>query len=252
MSLLERVRRELSKSLAKRGVLGTLRFGCMLIAAWLEDLVPGRQHRRGNGSTGTRVSTDSFDQRFGVDTEGNVQLGALRIGSTNWIYGQQYEPIAPPDFQYLLAPTGVDIPSATFVDLGSGKGRAVLLAARLPFKRVVGVEFSEELNLIAEENLRRFPQAEKRCADVVLMPGDAANFMFPAGPLVIYLYNPFEIPVMQHVVANLRAAYQVDPRPVVVLYFTPLHVDLWKALEFLEQTVATDDVAVLVSRESNG
>lgn len=252
MRLLDRIQRELSKSLAKRGVLGTLKFVGMLVATGFRDFVTGEHRSRRNGPSRLRRSSDAFDQRFGVETAGNVHLGALRINSANWIHGQQYEPIASPDFQSLLAPTGIDISSATFVDLGSGKGRAVLLATRLPFQRVVGVEFSEELNLIAEENLRRFPQAEQRCTEVALLPGDAADFAFPAGPLVIYMYNPFGLPVMQQVVANLQATYQSAPRPIVVLYFTPLYVELWTALDFLQQTVATDDVAVFVSRESNG
>lgn len=252
MSLLDRTRRELSKSLVKRGVPGTLKFVCILAVTGFRSWIKGEHHSRRKDPSRRRGSPDAFDQRFGVETAGNVHLGALRIDSANWIHGQQYEPIASPDFQSLLASTGMDIPSATFVDLGSGKGRAVLLATRLPFKSVVGVEFSEELNLIAAENLRRFPSTERRCGKAVLLPGDAANFTFPAGPLVIYMYNPFGIPVMQNVVANLRAAYRADPRPIVVLYFTPLHAELWSALEFLEQTMTTDDVAVFVSRDSRG
>lgn len=244
MALLDRIRREMSKSLTKRGVLGTLKFGLALIVARFRELVSGKRI-----SSGRRESAEPFDERFGVDTAGIVHLGGLHIASSNWIHGLQYQPIGTPDFQSLLAPTGIDIASATFVDLGSGKGRAVLLAIQLPFKRIVGVEFSEELNAIAEKNLRIFPAAERRCQDVALLLGDAAQFVFPDGPLVIYLYNPFEIPVMQQVVANIAAAYRANPRPMVVLYFTPLYADLWGKLDFLEQTSMTDDLAIYVSRQ---
>lgn len=250
MALLNRIRREMSKTLVKRGVVGTLKFGFTLIVVRLKELARHADGSR-NGSDERTGSAESFDERFGVQTAGIVHLGGLRIASTNWIHGLQYQPIVPPDFQSLLGPTGIDIPSATFVDLGSGKGRAVLLATQLPFKCVVGVEFSEELNLIANENLRRFPETERRCREVAILLGDAANFEFPAGPLVIYLYNPFEIPVMQQVVAHLAATYRASPRSVVVLYFTPLYADLWKELEFLEQTTATDNLAVFVSPELN-
>lgn len=247
MALLDRIHREISKTLAKRGVLGTLKFGCALTATRLRHLASPAPVRRHEPEE-RKGSPESFDERFGVETESIVRLGALHIASTNWIHGLQYQPISPPDFQSLLAPTGIDIPAATFIDLGSGKGRAVLLATRLPFRRVVGVEFSEELNSIAKENLRIFPAAERRCREVDLLLCDAANFTFPAGPLVIYLYNPFEIPVMQQVVAHVAAAYRASPRPLVVLYFTPFYADLWGELEFLEQTAATEELAIFVSR----
>lgn len=247
MALLKRIHRELSKTLVKRGVVGTLKFGTALVAARLGELASHRRSSRKDPEE--RGGPGSFDERFGVQTAGIVHLGGLRIASTNWIHGLHYQPIVPPDFPSLLAPTGIDIPSASFIDLGSGKGRAILIASQLPFRRVLGIEFSEELNLIANRNLQRFPESERRCRDVAVFLEDAANFAFPEGPLVIYLYNPFEAPIMQQVIANLAAAYRASPRPVVVLYFTPLYADLWKGLAFLEQTIATDNLAVFVSRD---
>jgi tRNA G46 methylase TrmB len=37
-----------------------------------------------------------------------------------------------------------------FIDMGSGKGRALLVASEFPFARIVGVEISRELSGIAE------------------------------------------------------------------------------------------------------
>jgi SAM-dependent methyltransferase len=250
MALLNRIHRELSRTLAKRGVLGTMKFASTLFVHRLARFAGRTRDDRDDPTERSGSAGLSFDERFGVQTAGIVHLGGLRIASDNWVHGLHYQPIVPPDFPSLLDPTGIDIPSATFIDLGSGKGRAVLLATQLPFKRVVGVEFSEELNLIAKENLRRFPPAERRCKEVEILCGDAAAYEFPAGPLVIYLYNPFETPVMQQVVEHVAATYRSDPRPIVVLYFTPLFAELWEALEFLEQTTTTDNLAVFVSREA--
>ena len=41
----------------------------------------------------------------------------------------------------------------TFVDLGSGKGRVLLLAALRPFRRVIGVEISASLHTRAQANV---------------------------------------------------------------------------------------------------
>ena len=42
----------------------------------------------------------------------------------------------------ILADLGIYYPDCVFLDLGAGKGRALLLASQFPFKRIVGVEFS--------------------------------------------------------------------------------------------------------------
>src|ERR1700761_7753460 len=42
-----------------------------------------------------------------------------------------------------------------FADLGSGKGKVLLIAGRLRYGRVIGVEIDEELGRCAEKNIRR-------------------------------------------------------------------------------------------------
>jgi predicted RNA methylase len=41
----------------------------------------------------------------------------------------------------------------TFVDIGSGKGRALIIAAEYAFKRIIGVEYSPSLATICRRNL---------------------------------------------------------------------------------------------------
>jgi hypothetical protein len=65
-----------------------------------------------------------------------------------------YAPTATPGFRKKL---NIDPRNFTFIDFGSGKGRVLLIAAGLPFKAVVGIEFSRELHEIAVQNISRFP-----------------------------------------------------------------------------------------------
>jgi hypothetical protein len=129
----------------------------------------------------------------------------------------------------------------TFIDMGSGKGRVLLLAASREFRRVVGVEFAVELHEAAVANVARFrPLARRR--DIEPLLGDAATFDFPLDPLVVHFNNPFPERVMTDVVANLSSSYEQRPRPIVVVYQQlrieqPQHrtrnVDLLRALPFL-------------------
>lgn len=164
-----------------------------------------------------RRTPDPFDERYGTDTARQVRLEGLVVRGGNREYGVHYQPSEPDKVRQTLQDLDADLEAATFVDIGSGKGRVVLVASTLPFARVVGVEFSEELDLIARENLRRFPAAEQRAGAVDLLCMDAVEFEFPATPLVLYLYNPFREPVMEAVLANLRDSLTARPRPCVVI-----------------------------------
>ena len=86
-----------------------------------------------------------FDRAHGVDADGDIAswtyLSDLNIDSPNWIEGGDYTPIEPERFSACLANRDIPFEDFTFIDFGSGKGRALLMASDLPFRRVMGLEF---------------------------------------------------------------------------------------------------------------
>ena len=78
----------------------------------------------------------------------------------------------------------------TFVDLGSGMGRVLLLAAEHPFRKVQGVEFALELHQQAQENISRFHHPQQRCREIESIHADVVDFSFPSGNLVVFLLIP--------------------------------------------------------------
>ncbi len=236
------------RSLAKHGLLGTLLLAIAASGGMVNALRPG--HRQ--ALRAQRQMERDFDRRYHVDTAGTISQGALDVGNRNQLFATRYEPIAVVDFAALLAGTGLDCADATFVDLGSGKGRAVLLAAALPFRRIVGVEFSAELDAVARANLDRYT-GPRACQAIELLCQDAAGYVFPEDtPLVLYLYNPFEEPVMRQVADNLAASYARRPRRVLVLYFTPHCAAVWERLPFLKRTRDGDSLHIYDSGEPAG
>jgi SAM-dependent methyltransferase len=173
--------------------------------------------RKGSG----RRAGQRFDADHGVVTEALLFLGALdpaAIGP-NLAFATHYEATPPGDVDRLLAAAQLAVERTTFVDLGSGMGRVVLIASRLPFKQIVGVEISPALHEIARENLASYPYGRRRCKDVRLVRADAAAYAFPRGELAVYLYNPFRATVLTVVLERLLA----EPRrPVTLLYHTPV------------------------------
>jgi SAM-dependent methyltransferase len=161
-----------------------------------------------------------FDADFGVTTEATIFLGELDPDALGQSleYATHYDATPIADFERLIEMTTIEPEEATFVDLGCGLGRVVLLAARLPFRQVVGVEFSPALCEVARENVQRFGAAQRRCRDVRIVGDDAKDYALPRGPLVVFMFNPFHGPVMESVVRRLAQ----HPAELNVIYHTPL------------------------------
>jgi SAM-dependent methyltransferase len=163
-----------------------------------------------------------FDERFGVDTSGLVY--ELPSGHPHDPYNNGYFAVAPSVFhsvmQTLRDRQALDYRRFSFVDVGSGKGRALLLALDYPFREIIGVELSPELDRVARANLARYTGSRNR-APVSSIQGDAAEFQWPPVPLVIYMWNAFTGPVMERVFHNLEASLARVPRELYVVYIHP-------------------------------
>lgn len=167
-----------------------------------------------------RRAGQRFDAELGVTTEALVFLGELdpeAIGPS-LEHATHYEPTPVAQAEALFDASPVDPQASTFVDLGAGMGRVVLLAARRPFRAVIGVEISPALVEIARENLAAARDPRRIARDVKVVRADAAAYALPRGDLVVYMYNPFRGPVLDAVLARLNSAG--DRANVVLLYHT--------------------------------
>ena len=109
-----------------------------------------------------------------------------------------------------------------FVDFGSGKGRVVFqAAARYPFKRVIGVELAESLNVVARENLAR-NRHRLKCQDVEIVTSDAASYEIPPDMTIAYFYSPFTGELFQRVIDNIVASLERHPRRLRIVYGNPM------------------------------
>lgn len=167
-----------------------------------------------------RIAADGreWDKKYGVETAGIIQLGKLRIESPNRDDGERYQGSDTVRFRELINALPVDLTEYTFVDFGSGKGRALLLASEFPFKRIIGVEFSPELNDCAQQNLRRFPVELQRCRNIELVSADVVDYELPLDPCVLYFYNPFGELVLRRVLDNVRASVERCLRPMFLVF----------------------------------
>ena len=155
-----------------------------------------------------------FDRSLGVDTKGPVGLWHLRIQSDNVRDAIRYEGVNPSTFRQALREVHDDFEGFTFVDLGCGKGRALLLANEFRFSQLIGVEFAPELAAVARLNCHR------AAVQATVLSQDAAQFPFPPGNIVVYLYNPFGPTVLNPVLDRLLES---RPAKCYIVYINPVH-----------------------------
>lgn len=182
------------------------------MAEFARDSTPER--RRG------RYGDVEYDWETGADTtSANVGWRDRLVAA---LVGPGYQPCDPQLFRETLGMLNADFRSFTFVDIGSGKGRALLMAAEFPFRRVIGVEILPQLHAIAERNIQNFESERRHCGDVVSLCMDGADFEFPPEPLVLFLFNPLPEPALQEVLARLGRSLDQCPRTVYAVYHNPV------------------------------
>jgi len=186
--------------------------------------------------------------RFGTDTAAVVQLADLDIRSQNRRHGQQYQPTRHRQFQKALRALGIkDHREWTFIDLGSGKGKVLLAAAAFPFAKIVGVEFSAELNAIARENIAKYLD-RLRCQQIELIYADAAEWPFPNGKMIVYLYNPFDSEVLARVLDNLETSLRVHQQEAYVIYVTPTWKEIFDGSALLRTVRSNGSISIYRTR----
>ena len=224
----------IKKSLRERGLMTSL---CRSI------LLPVHLFREYRAAKSLRPDGEvsEFDREHGVDTDGRfggwTYLSDLNILSSNWIDGNDYVAIEPIRFKHVLAGFDIAFEDYTFVDFGSGKGRALLLASEFPFRRILGLEFSPELHRTAEENIRRYSSATQKCRDIQSLNVDFADYALPPEASVLFFFHPCRVRVLSGVVAAIGRSLLAQPRPLYVAYVapTPEQERLFASVGFLEK-----------------
>ena len=193
-------------------------------------------------STPQRKRSLYGDMEYDWEHESNTTSGGVtnRTRLLAALSGAPYQPTEPTLFREMLESLEIEFAEYTFIDLGSGKGRTLLMAAEFPFRRVVGVELFPELHQIAVENIARSEHRERM--EAVCM--DARDYEFPAGPLLLYLFNPLPAAALERVVENLRKSLDAAPRAVRVIYHNPTCENVLAKASFLHKVSSTHQYAI--------
>ncbi len=176
-------------------------------------------------------------QRYGdvdYDWEFRVDTTSATVGWRDRLLGifhSPYQPTEPALFHEMLASlvqasplssAKIDFSRFTFIDIGSGKGRALLMAADYPFRRILGIELLPELHHVAKQNISKYKSDSQQCFAIECLLGDANEWALPPEPTVLYLFNPLPESGLVKMIGDLEQSLRQYPRPMFVLYHNPL------------------------------
>ena len=177
------------------------------------------------------------------DWEHRVNTTSGGVGWRERLLGVFHSPYQPTDaalFREMMSSLPIDFSQFTFVDLGSGKGRTLLLASEYPFRRIVGVEILPELHDAAQENIRAFKIPAQQCKQIEAICADAREFVLPEERLVLYLFNPLPETALRQALGRLEPSAHL----LWIVYHNPLLEGVLAELAWLERVAGTDGYVV--------
>jgi SAM-dependent methyltransferase len=180
-----------------------------------------------------------FDARYGVDTGGELHGTVLGLGggtdpgANNGYLGSQ------PSIIRAALQVIPDPQDAAFVDIGCGKGRALIVASEFGFRSVVGIEISPELAQIAERNAATVARNHPERVNIAVVTGDALDIRhLPAGRLVIYLYNSFGRALIERLRENIEEIVGRQGSAVHLVYYNPVWGEVFDESPLLRRVYA--------------
>jgi hypothetical protein len=161
-----------------------------------------------------------FDTRTsGLATAGIVASEDLDMAAERRVHASEYAPTPPPLFHHVMGFLDIPFEQFDFVDLGSGKGRVLLLAACLPFARIHGIELARPLHEQAQANIAVWQRRAGDRRDIQSLCMDVAAFRLPGRPTVLYLFNPFDEAVFRQMLGHLAEGLRAEPQHTFLIYY---------------------------------
>lgn len=210
-------------------IAGHVRRDGLLITGW-------KVIRYAIGKSGSNPRQDEFDRKRGIYTNRHVPVWRLGLPREARVTAGRYGPIDPGLLVDILKAVDPDPHSHVFLDLGCGKGRALIIAAEFGYRRVVGVELSRKLAAVARWNVKR-----TGWKNIEVIAGNAADFAFDIPNLVLFMYNPFGEDVMRRVAENIMSG---PCPPITIIYVNPRNPGPLEDLGMYETVAEASDFKV--------
>ncbi|MCB9190454.1 MAG: class I SAM-dependent methyltransferase [Flavobacteriales bacterium] len=222
---------------------------------WLSHFIYSLKHRGLMNTCSMGLKEWQKERELGIRTFGAHAPDELSIEADSKLGGHLYQPSSSIIFEKAMNTLPFNFQDKVFLDIGSGKGRALILAAEAGFRKVIGVEYASELNDMAHTNIetvrQRFPNTE-----FVLTEGDALAYDFPEEIDVIYLFNPFDEEATRGLLRKVKPVFEREKR-IDLVYVHPIHCqvlqqELGEPISVIQNLKGIPEAKVFSNRVENG
>jgi hypothetical protein len=168
----------------------------------------------------------AFDRRHCVETAREEPLGEMGVAAHAITRGNSvYRVTWGSLIKRAMAQLDINPNRYSFIDYGSGKGKAMLMASDYPFKTIIGLEYAKRLHDIAAENCRTYRSPNQQCHSLQPVLGDVLDHTPPPGPIVCFMCNPFDEETLRAVFNSWRARYEGGEREIRILYLNMRNIE---------------------------
>jgi SAM-dependent methyltransferase len=166
--------------------------------------------------------THPFDRQYGTDTSGVVPVQMITSDKALLSKINPYGASQPSIIRHAITALG-KTEEYNFVDLGCGKGRAIIVASEFPFRSISGIELSSDLAKIARRNIAIVERCFPMRPPVAAIEGNALTSPFPESKLVLFFCHSFGEELLLQLIKKLETSLSFGNGPVFFIYYNPVH-----------------------------
>jgi len=173
------------------------------------------------------LRTHPIDRLYGIETSGVCMTDRITRDQKLRPLIRDYVGSQPSIIRHALRALG-NVDEYTFIDLGCGKGRVLVVASEFPFRRVLGVELSPKLAAVARKNAALMTRCRPGGVSIEVIEGNVLEFPIPPGKLVLFNYNAFGSEVHAALVRRVELAVSQTTPHAFFIHYNPVegsHLD---------------------------
>lgn len=163
--------------------------------------------------------------KYGTNTFVPVELKDLTITNGDRKTASRYEAVSFYMLEKLLTAFKKVSKLTSIVDLGSGKGRVLMVAPHFGFTDITGIDFAKELCDLAISNMS---EKEKQFSNIKwrVINENVEDYDIRNQDSVFFMFNPFTESVLKRFLEKLDRSCHQFPRSTYFLYASPQHQQL--------------------------
>ena len=108
----------------------------------------------------------------------------------------------------------------TFIDVGCGKGKVLLVASDFGFKKIIGIDLSKKLLQICKQNIYNYKRLKHEKKLIKLINIEATKYKI-TNENVFYFFDPFSETVLNAFLKNVLLSSKKNKREIYIIFANP-------------------------------